>query len=752
MAAIEEIVGEQQKTIDNSSNGDSSLPNLEYSGTSEDGLISSTINNSIAQNIVQDFNEDLDEHVSPAPAIKAVKREIHDSQGLSDDEFPKTLITLETVKKSAQPAADDMEICPIETVDDDDEEEPVLLEVVNEDDEPLESDKINEKIKTEPVRRERKRNFSIITNKDKVQTPKSKIIKNDDNNEKFVTPNKPIPEPSAGTIEFPRELIVSDLDVSTPIIINHIKDTGTNNDDLIAILEGDDNGSINIASAVEHYELSLQKSNGDDRKSFSREEEREIAMEQMMNLPKKKKGRPKLKETDKRTARPIKKVHNADFMNSLVSDWSDNEHKIDDANEVETEIVVEINIPEKKKRKIVEPIQPTFRRSRIIKKKIIWDPDAPETAINYASLAHTSGAGPIKKPRKSITKKESSIDDIEIETEIEVIPGPPIAKKKKTSEIDKLLGDEGAANMLNSLNQGNNNNNTDGTSPNKMPRARQIKAEPCNVTNASIPITKTKQIKTKDVKDPTPQKVQPQSTTNKKNVAPKNATAAKKRGPKSSSESWDYIYKSRPDDCMIIRRRSNSSYSSTASINHPNMDGQLSDIDAGIEHDVELSAKRSRNSREKNFEFARPKATKGKKIGNIDQNIIDENVQKVFNNRKPLEIVQTEEFDVDRVPIKLENRNDKFSGFEQIVIEQFENFAQIALQTKNFGTKTVLTVQMMHEIETAFRSFEKDDTCKLILITSADDSFINGLDYSTLIQPTIEKKRAAACDLTKKLA
>lgn len=57
----------------------------------------------------------------------------------------------------------------------------------------------------------------------------------------------------------------------------------------------------------------------------------------------------------------------------------------------------------------------------------------------------------------------------------------------------------------------------------------------------------------------------------------------------------------------------------------------------------------------------------------------------------------------------------------------------------------------MKEIETALHLVENDKNCKLILLTSAGNSFCNGSDYSTLVQSSGEKRRLSAIDLSKKL-
>lgn len=292
----------------------------------------------------------------------------------------------------------------------------------------------------------------------------------------------------------------------------------------------------------------------------------------------------------------------------------------------------------------------------------------------------------------------------ESDTALSTTPAP---KKKKTSEIDKLLGDEGAANMLNSLHQGNNNNNKmiEGASPGKIPRSKSTKNDVCNVQNATNVMAKVKTNKpSKEIKEPSPQKQQQHqsNTNNKKNATPKSVAAGKKRGPKTSGDSWDYIYKSRPDDCMIIRRRSNSSYSSTASLNRMSIDLPNAPFCEFDDHEIEMPTKRSRSTKTKNFEFAKPKA---RKIGKSDtdtkysnsfddaKNSVDD-VNNVFANHKAGRSVQSDEIDIGELPIKLENGNDKDIVFTQISLCRFEKFTQIILHTDAEDSKCMLTVQV----------------------------------------------------------
>lgn len=58
---------------------------------------------------------------------------------------------------------------------------------------------------------------------------------------------------------------------------------------------------------------------------------------------------------------------------------------------------------------------------------------------------------------------------------------------------------------------------------------------------------------------------------------------------------------------------------------------------------------------------------------------------------------------------------------------------------------------MLKEIENVLHSFEKDDKCKLVLLTSDNNYFLNSIDYSSLAQSTAEKRRLSAIDLSKKI-
>lgn len=762
---------------------------LQFSGLSEEITSPTTNTSSLAEAVAKDFNDELEEEhvVAPTSTAQAIKTDHHE-HGLSDDDLPKTLTTLETVKKFDNANNDEVEICPVEEEDVEDEEETILLEV-DESEEPIESlppqsveikanapenSQSKGRLIKSKVPNQRANNTTV--KKDK--PPKSKsILKSDiltrEEIEKEVmaklseplntnrssvkvddkiTSIKPIPEHLAGTIEIPRAEILMSPDsndsISSPIILNHVKHNAKKIDsnELIAILEGDDAVHLNSTTNENHFEVSVSivddkaKQNPSEKASLSKDEERKIAMQQMLALPTKKKGRPRIDpaakppKATKTTVKKEKKDPSSsnDLVQSLVSDWSDSELKNDDhdntdadTEEAETEILIEIQnadtdtpeikIPAQRKRKVeVEVPQPTFKRQRVIKKKIIWDPDAPETAINYASYAHTSGSSQQKKAvakkpppvKKFEANKTATADDI----------GPSSAsKKKKTSEIDKLLGDEGAVNMLNSLNQENNNN--EGATPTKMSRNKTVKTE----TNEPATTTKARGQR----KDP--KEVQKsQAAANKKNAAAASQTQHKKKNAKTSADSsgWDYVYSARPDDCMIIRRRSNSSYSSTASPNRSSIDlAQAPPINDSVfetnekelENSFTSTSEPNKNKRSKGskiFEFAMPVAKKVKVEaseeslslvsnirGNMNKVMGGDAIKKIVSNENNSFSKNQKEKNHNQIAlIELTEYNSVYPAYDEITVKRYTNFAQIVLKPLAAGNggkyKNLLTIKV----------------------------------------------------------
>lgn len=54
---------------------------------------------------------------------------------------------------------------------------------------------------------------------------------------------------------------------------------------------------------------------------------------------------------------------------------------------------------------------------------------------------------------------------------------------------------------------------------------------------------------------------------------------------------------------------------------------------------------------------------------------------------------------------------------------------------------------MMREVCKALLTLDDDASCKVVLISSATATFCNGLDYSTLVQSSVDKRKNAAAEL-----
>lgn len=154
-----------------------------------------------------------------------------------------------------------------------------------------------------------------------------------------------------------------------------------------------------------------------------------------------------------------------DLVSKLAKDWSDDEEN--NSNTVQKIINTELKSLESESSdvKTLETEEKTttaseitpFKRTRVIKRKIIWDPDAPETQFSYASLIQPktktspNQSKRVSSPvRRKVAERKPALGAETVEKRSKIVAG---TKKKKLTEIDRLLGDEGAANMLNSLEQ-----------------------------------------------------------------------------------------------------------------------------------------------------------------------------------------------------------------------------------------------------------------------------------------------------------
>lgn len=602
-----------------------------------------------------------------------------------------------------------------------------------------------------------------------------------------------------GTIEIPQELILS-TDI-TPSISSQMNVTKVEiqNHDLIAILEGKleddadqiesikiDPGAINASQdnnddAI-NIEIEIISSPKNDVQVLEEARKKEIAMRQILNLPKKPKGRkPKNKQIPQMSESNISK---SDIVSALVSDWSDNESKIDDDKQFDMEeegnyetievipnveelpivkevkILPSVNILNKDANKKTSEVIP-FRRTRIIKKKIIWDPDAPETKKSF------SPTKTISLPKDVIIRQvaQTSIRKIEPSTSlpvVKVVPSSPnqVINKRKRSEIDKLLGDEGAINMIYSLQRENNNldvpeieNKTNKKKTISLNKDNILKSKTLAIKRAvlkqSATVTPTNASRMRLKRETTPAKSTTQSPQSASpSAVAKKIVSGKKRKVASNSNCWDYVYSSQEqaDDSMIIRRRSNSSYSSTTSPRRLSVDQLSTSITDTVP---------------KTFEFIKPIDKKQVKVEpDTVQSLVADLKGKLSKAMQPKAVEpqtnsnantrrSTRNQSVEKTETSNANNN---WNYEEITVELHDNFMHLILRPASDKLNNHFTANMMEEFISILDLIKKDDEYRAVLVTSSDSNvFCQGLDVAPLVQTTNEKRKNASQELSTTL-
>uniref|UniRef100_A0A336M702 CSON010408 protein n=3 Tax=Culicoides sonorensis TaxID=179676 RepID=A0A336M702_CULSO len=580
--------------------------------------------------------------------------------------------------------------------------------------------------------------------------------------------------------------------------------------DLIAILEGNDNAEVVSDPQESKYHASELMLEDQIEGENPADCEAEIALQQMMNLPKAKRGRKSKHET----LNTSNNSNVSDLVNSIVDDWSDNEVEYEvtaEENKTSNETTITISPAARvttknssttktgaAKRKqtqnvvadeagsveIIQTIEPPriinkeaanvaspikFERRRVIKKKVIWDPDDPAPP-----MATRIGNTTIKKV--SAVKEEKVVP-----VEEKKIASVTIAKKKRgRSEIDKLLGDEGAINMIYSLERENNSElpeiktaveeqliDVEEEQNNLLKKANALKKAVIKQTKSppnSIPARAARAKRA-----PTPTTISPPTptTTTTSSPAPvseKKQTAAKKRKP-NQNESWDYVYKARQnDDSMIVRRRSNSSYSSTTSPRRLSLDqSQLSDsaetsttttTTAAASEATSPNDKTTESSpnqpptkkqRGKNFEFAKPSAKKSAAKKPMDTRKL---VEQIRGKLKPKPMTSPLKNLTVSSPVSGSDSPDsikrKALDSKQLSIKKYDKFAYLILPSIDGKVKDCLTLQLLNKMIAALKQLENDTLCNAVVITSAGTDFCRGINYNILVQVDEEKRTNAA--------
>jgi len=427
------------------------------------------------------------------------------------------------------------------------------------------------------------------------------------------------------------------------------------------------------------------------------------------------------------------------------------------------------------------PKLPAEEPKRVIKKKTIWDPSVASTSQSptppvMIEKKATPNKLPINLPStitiKKLTKESLAKNAANIAEKEQQQQQTPGRKGKKKSEIDKLFQDEGAVNMIYSLERQNNNRDVPEIEVNVdqksmidkseektklMAKAKTIK-QTIMKQSTSPPETKVTPVRPQRIKrDLTPSKSESDSSSEKKGTpektektviitkAQKTPVAGRKR---KVDDSWDFVRKAQTtcDDAMIIRRHSNSSYSSSA----PTSPRRLS-----LDAEDTGKFKEERNG----FRFTKPQ----EKSPEIQKDLkscvggLVEELRNTLSTKLGKGKTMTEKSPKGRKRTAAANNNNnqekESPPTKQRVSERRSNGTEKEFKiikedavTHIVLTANPLTITLLGEIKTLLGHLETDESCKVVLITSTEN-FSHGLDYSTLIQTTIDKRKQAASDL-----
>lgn len=418
------------------------------------------------------------------------------------------------------------------------------------------------------------------------------------------------------------------------------------------------------------------------------------------------------------------KDKNVSIVNKLVEDWDDDEppeadqttldvsDKLDEAcndlvksleavtsQEVITTTCSLTTNDQTVNVKSEDESQPQRRLGRVIKKKVIFDPDNPDTFTKGKVVAKTKETNPEKEqpPPKKIkseeitqrSKSKSPMSKMQWKK-----PQPKInSKQNKTrlTEVDKLLMDEGAVNMIYQL----------------TPEAPKGKKN-----------MRTKAEFIKKIQSSTPEgKEGSRFRERKKEVKMEESEAKKILGGKQRSslsssvkspaacEDFENIS---ADDSIIYRRHSSSSYSSTCMSPR-----RLSDVDAGALQSVAKASQQAADTRDTTLEATIPNQSADIFMADANSSaaeIINKDdclsIKEKLNTKlsQALKKRKRDSTKIEKTPklkrvIKTEEKdslkNKDVGGFNHLTIRFNQRLAQICIM-KKFSNVEVCSMKIKH--------------------------------------------------------
>ncbi|KAJ8959468.1 hypothetical protein NQ318_022165 [Aromia moschata] len=364
------------------------------------------------------------------------------------------------------------------------------------------------------------------------------------------------------------------------------------------------------------------------------------------------------------------------------------------------------------------------KSSRVIKKKVIWDPDEVPVQVAQTSKGTEKVAekkppaekaakdkSPEKKPsekpaiKKPVNERASAISPAEkkyVKTDSPKNSKTPVKNKKSLSEVDRLLMDEGAVKMLYDL----KNNDEIATRKKKdvysVDRAqKEIKKKANEIKNDLQLNTSNESPKFLRKKESFPLIVTKTAVIpglGERKMSKDSTRSSVHTPPGSPAYSFPHSQGS-----MLVRRRSSSSISSS----------DESRDDAG------------RAARKKSPSNA-PKQKKMKKLEDANQ---EEDGDKEEQKEVPVE-----------------SKTKQFKWFSAKKAGK-----HVTVDLKYVDERCYCTLDMLEELTAALKKFARDKDCNVVLLTSSSKAFCLGLDYASLVSDEEDVRRKNATELSGKV-
>ncbi|XP_035458318.2 chromodomain Y-like protein [Spodoptera frugiperda] len=381
---------------------------------------------------------------------------------------------------------------------------------------------------------------------------------------------------------------------------------------------------------------------------------------------------------------------------------------------------------------------PQRRLGRVIKKKVIFDPDNPDTFTKSKSATKSKEPSmekdvtPSKKiktePTFQRTKSKSPIAKLQWKK-----PSPKNCKQnKRLTEVDKLLMDEGAVNMIYQLTP----------EAQKGKKNMKTKAEFIKKLQSSTPVSKEMKFRER-------KKESKYEEGEAKKILGGKQRSSLNSSVKSPSVCEDFEAHS-ADDSIIYRRHSSSSYSSSCMSPR-----RLSDVESHkqtAQADVQnQSAGESTNNQPLADVFMSDvtDAIKPDAINKDDCLSIKEKLNSKLNlalNKRKREIIKGEKPSKIKKLMKTEEKSHVNSeDFKYMSIHFDQRLAEICVQKA--GSRC--NIEMLKEFEKALQMVEAKKDISVTLLSSECATAFSDLDLRPLLDDSIETSANFAYEMAE---